>query len=368
MSLSKRIILIFSIALLSLLFVSCGFTSSSSRSNSGIASITTEVVDDTTYLVITYEDKDKEPERFAIPSGKDGTGIQTIVVKDNETGTGKTVSIYLTGQTDPEVSFDVSNGTSVTGITSELDEETGTTYVYVNYSDGTISEPIAIPKGEKGEGLVGCTTVENEDGSQTVTLEFTNSSYDITIPAQKEARGIDYIIGSTNTETNEYVLTIYYTDGTSEEVSFDGPEQPNSWLTGGNTPTDEEGKDGDFYFNTANSRIYFKTNGRWGLVADLGGQENYCTVEFDTNDPVKNDGIDPTYTGSFTEYNAIEINTYFEDNGWGPIPTCSYPGYTFLGWYTDKTIGVNTGHFTKLTPILGNITLYAIWEPIPTSE
>lgn len=365
MSLSKRIILIFSIALLSLLFVSCGFTSSGSRNNSGIASITTEVVDDTTYLVITYEDKDKEPERFAIPSGKDGTGIQTIVVKDNETGTGKTVSIYLTGQTDPEVSFDVSNGTSVTGITSELDEETGTTYVYVNYSDGTISDPIAIPKGEKGEGLVGCTTVENEDGSQTVTLEFTNSSYDITIPAQKEARGIDYIMGSTNTETNEYVLTIYYTDGDYEEISFEGPSQPNTWLTGTNIPDDSNGKNGDFYFDTDDSYIYYKSNGKWALIADLGQSSTSCWVEFDTNDPVVEEGtnIEPTYTGEFTRY-SIKVNSYFQDNGWGDIPTCSYPGYTFIGWYTDRTITVTSDKLTKLTPILGDITFYAIWEPI----
>lgn len=363
MSLSKRIILIFSIALLSLLFVSCGFTSSSSRSNSGIASITTEVVDDTTYLVITYEDKDKEPERFAIPSGKDGTGIQTIVVKDNETGTGKTVSIYLTGQTDPEVSFDVSNGISVTGITSELDEETGTTYVYVNYSDGTISDPIAIPKGEKGEGLVGCTTVENEDGSQTVTLEFTNSSYDITIPAQKEARGIDYIMGSTNTETNEYVLTIYYTDGTSEEVSFDGPEQPSVWLSGITTPTDDLGKDGDFYYNTQNSRIYSKVDGRWTLIASLGGGTNYCIVSFTLIDPDTTDDIDPSLISGSTQSLMYEVlaNTYFTQNGYSiPIPV--YPGYTFKGWYTSREINPTLGAFTDLTPILTNLTLYSIWE------
>ena len=363
MSLSKRIILIFSIALLSLLFVSCGFTSSSSRSNSGIASITTEVVDDTTYLVITYEDKDKEPERFAIPSGKDGTGIQTIVVKDNETGTGKTISIYLTGQTDPEVSFDVSNGTSVTGITSELDEETGTTYVYVNYSDGTISEPIAIPKGEKGEGLVGCTTVENEDGSQTVTLEFTNSSYDITIPAQKEARGIDYIIGSTNTETNEYVLTVYYTDGDYEEITFDGPSQPSAWLSGVSTPIDDLGKDGDFYFNTNNSRIYSKVDGKWSLIATIGGGTSYSVVTFDLNDPNKEDDIEPSISNNYNQQVTYEVttNTYFTSNGYSiPIPT--YEGYTFIGWYTSKEINQTTGTFTDLTPILNDMTLYAIWE------
>ena len=36
-------------------------------------------------------------------------------------------------------------------------------------------------------------------------------------------------------------------------------------------------------------------------------------------------------------------------------------GYTFLGWYTTKTIGPTSGVLTDLTPILSDLELYAQW-------
>ena len=43
-----------------------------------------------------------------------------------------------------------------------------------------------------------------------------------------------------------------------------------------------------------------------------------------------------------------------------PIPTRN--GYDFVGWYTTKTITPTSGKFTDLTPVMADLTLYAIWE------
>ncbi len=59
----------------------------------------------------------------------------------------------------------------------------------------------------------------------------------------------------------------------------------------------------------------------------------------------------------------IKHGTYFASAGYQiPIPTRS--GYNFKGWYTSKSVTPATGCFTDLTPVCGELTLYAIWEQI----
>ena len=36
-------------------------------------------------------------------------------------------------------------------------------------------------------------------------------------------------------------------------------------------------------------------------------------------------------------------------------------GFVFNGWRTDAEITANSGHFTNLTPVSSNLTLYANW-------
>ena len=67
-------------------------------------------------------------------------------------------------------------------------------------------------------------------------------------------------------------------------------------------------------------------------------------------------------------YCYIQRNTYFKQNGYGNIPVPTREGYTFLGWYTTKTIGPTSGVLTDLTPILSDLELYAQWAKNKTKN
>ena len=69
-----------------------------------------------------------------------------------------------------------------------------------------------------------------------------------------------------------------------------------------------------------------------------------------------------TYTLTFlTEGGlAIEPISNIEYNSTITLPIPSKEGYIFKGWFTGNT--VNDGHFTNLTKVKDNITLYARWE------
>ena len=64
--------------------------------------------------------------------------------------------------------------------------------------------------------------------------------------------------------------------------------------------------------------------------------------------------------GYESEY-FIERGDYFSTSVNAPLPSPIRDGYTFDGWYTSAVITPTTGHFTELTPVFGEITLYAKW-------
>jgi len=50
-----------------------------------------------------------------------------------------------------------------------------------------------------------------------------------------------------------------------------------------------------------------------------------------------------------------------------PVPSRS--GYKFLGWFTSADANdVNAGQLTDLTPIMGDLIVYARWESLPEVE
>ena len=62
---------------------------------------------------------------------------------------------------------------------------------------------------------------------------------------------------------------------------------------------------------------------------------------------------------------ASKTVTY--DSTYGELPTPTYEGYTFLGWYTDLNGGTRVTATTKIT-ITDNQILYAHWKKIYTSQ
>ena len=316
-----------------------------------------------TILRITYTDETKD--EFQIPKGVEGNGIREIKTTKNDKGDITTVTvIYTEEDMDPAI-FEIKDGVSISGVVSRTNEETGEIYLVVLYSDGTESEPHLLPKGEKGDGFSGFDKEDNEDGSQTYYFHFSNSEdVVITIPAPEKGdtgRGITSIIGTE--EEGLYILTINYSDETSEQIMFNRPKDPNAWLSGGEAPDKSLGRNGDYYFDTAHKIIYAKENGSWIKVVSFDDSTDYYFINFDLNDTLDGGPQASMPSGSYLSYIVVR-NTYFTDNGYGDIPVPSREGYKFVGWYRSKNVNATSGAFTDLTPILSDLTLYAQWEKI----
>ena len=127
-------------------------------------------------VFIIYSDEEIAPTTFVVPKGdagedgKDGNGIKEISYELSEDKQNTILNIEFTQQGVNPEKIIIPNGVSVTNIEQSFDEETQMTTLYVNFSDGSKSEPILIPKGEKGEDGATFIPSVSEDG----TLSWTN--------------------------------------------------------------------------------------------------------------------------------------------------------------------------------------------------
>ncbi len=333
-----------------------------------IESLTTELLSDgRTKIIITYTDETIAPVTFYIPKGdtgeqgEKGDGIKKITHSQDPISGNVTVTIELTNGEEP-VTYTLTNGVSVSNIETRVDEKTGTTYMKVNYSDGTSSEEIAIPKGQDGKGIIGYTQVPNEeDGSSTLVIMFSdNTSYDVKIPAPErgeQGRGILAIVS--NEDENYYYVTFYYTDETEETIYFSKPEKPNEWYYGASNPANTLGKDGDFYYNTETKTIFHNENGTWVEVFSYEDTLVTCEVKFYLN------GVDAVIPAIYNQNLTYQIQkgTNFASHNYPvPIPIARDPQYVFNGWYTEPdNITIVNGSFNDLTTVSTDMKLYANW-------
>ena len=95
----------------------------------------------------------------------------------------------------------------------------------------------------------------------------------ITIPAPEKGLGISSMMASE--EEGLYVLTVNYSDGTSERLVFNKPAEPNKWFSGASVPSFDLGSNGDYYFDHAHKVIYTKENGVWVSVVSFEDDNNY---------------------------------------------------------------------------------------------
>lgn len=332
-----------------------------------IAGITTQVLDDgQTMVVITYTSEEYQPTIFYLPKGengedgKDGTGIASFDYKEDNYGN-YDVTIKFTDESVEDVKLKLTNGVSISTISTKKNEETGETEMTLFYSDGSSSDPIVLPKGDKGEDGRGIASYEqktNEDGSSVILYTFTDGSeFECKIPAPEkgeDGKGIAAIVSS-QTET-EYVLIISYTDNsTPQVVRFD---KPSMWLFGTTAPNDiNDGKNGDFYYDTSKNTIYLKKDGTWVAQTDFKDVDTKYTVTFDLN---ADDAVFLPGFGFDSSYIFVNGDTFYSTQRSVPIPYRN--GYTFVGWYTSENPSVTHGTFTDLTPVISDMTLYAAWE------
>ena len=365
-NLFKKILLSILIGSCSLTFSSCfGFGEEALQINT-ITTVTLENGD--IQVIITYTDEDVKPTTFVVPKGsagedgKDGNGIKEITYSQSEDKQNTIVNIAFTQQGVNPVDVIVPNGVSVTGIDQSFDEETQMTTLIVNFSDGTKSEPILIPKGEKGDDGISVLGIEqkiNRDLSVTLTFKMSDeNSVEVIIPAPqsgKDGRGIKDIVSIPSGDS--YTMVITYDDDTTQKLEF---ARPNRWFSEMAKPTITDGIDGDLWYDTAHQIIYIKQNGRWIETMNFNDTQEEIipyTVTFNLNDTLEEPANMPT--GTFLEY-EINPNMNFYSSGYEiPIPTRE--GYEFAGWYTTKLVTNVNGNFTDLTYVMSNMTLYASW-------
>lgn len=337
-------------------------------------------------VVINFTDEERNPVSFIVPKGSDGTdgvGIKEITYSSSEDNAYTIIKVTYTDPNKEPSIFTVKNGekgVSVTGISKTYDEE-GNAYFYINFSDGTKSDPIKIekgPKGDKGDDGKGIKNIEtqiNEDGSVDLTIWYTDDiSYtEVSIPAPvkgETGRGIESMVATTLGD--KYILTINYTDGTKDELNFDKPKDGidgkdgkdgHTWLNGSRTPLDNEGNNGDYYFDILNKKIYFKRDGKWVLVISFDEQETLYTVSFNFNCKGDESLQVPGFEAPFSY--QFKRGSYFINDTINHFSTLPYPtrnGYIFNGWCTSTSKTATSGIFTDLTPIMSDLTLYALWE------
>ena len=329
--------------------------------------------DGRTQIKISYTDETIEPSIFYLPQGKpgvngeNGNGIKEVSHKQSEDGKTTNIHIEFTQKGFLPVDVVVPNGISVTSVTTEVNEGNGDTILTVNFSDGSKSDPIIIPKGEKGDAGVGLSNFEiitNKDGSKTLIFKYSDGSdYRCDIPApEKGDPGKDgnYITAIGSDEDDEfYYITFIFNEGEPKLTKFKKPEKPNTWLNGNDLPQASAGKDGDYYFDTLHKTIYTKTLGSWVIVVDLDDNNESYVVSFDLNDK---DGVNVDATlpnEAKSHYLVVRGSNFFSSRYTVPMP--QRQGFSFAGWYTTKTPNINNGAFTDLTPVFADLTLYAKW-------
>ena len=363
----KKVISLLAIPLTLTYLSSCSFFNTGKEDSYMIKSIEAEQFEDgSTKVTITYDDEEKEPVVFYIPKGEQGdigetgatgNGIAGIENKGtDETGKYTIMEITYTDTSIPSTEFKVPNGASIDRIESSYNDTTGFVTVKITLSNGD-SLSFDLPRGKDGNGISNIEQIVNADKSVTLIIHFTEGgTTTVEIPAPKDGedgRGISSMI---STETNDkYIITVNYTDGTSDVLELTRPTDPNNWYTGYGIPENSFGKNGDFYFDIDNKNIYGKSGGRWSLIYSFTDTGDVYEVTFDLNDTID---APATMKGQLSY--QIERGTYFAASGY-KIPEPTRTGYEFVGWYTTKEPGPTNGAFTDLTPVFADLQLYAKW-------
>ena len=346
----------FIVALLALPFLfgcSSFFKSSGSSYGNGIESITHTTVPEGVEITITYTDDSKEPVTFIVPQGTaglDGNSIREIVPGYDNNGN-LTITIIYTDPAMPALTLPIPSNKGIKSINQQLDVD-GNTVLTLIYTDDTMSDPIVIFKGASGISVIDIVPTQKPDGSVELEVKMSDGSkYTVLIPAPNTGNGISYM--ETSMTDAEYIITVVYTNGDTEELRFD---KPTRWFQVYAQPGPGDYNNGDYAFDVLSHIIYTKQNGVWVVVADLNtGTSNVTySVVFDVN------GTDVSVTRGELAYTVPNGKTFYSEGN--VVPELTRPNFDFLGWSTVKQPTVVNGWFTDLTPVVSDMTLYAIWK------
>jgi hypothetical protein len=309
-----------------------------------------------TVVVISFNEDGKAPLTFTIAKGETGeagNGIASIDAVVESEAVVLTITYTDSTMAPTKISVPIVNGkdgVSVVGVDVSSDTN-GNTVLVFRYSNDKTSDPIVIPKGKDGVGIANIAATKNDDGSTTLTITFTDSTRaPVTLTIPKGEPGVSITSITSDQKDGYYYLHIIFSDGSKQDLSFAIPSVA-TWLAGTSDPEDSLGSDGDFYMNTANGGIFHKESGAWVFLVRLWqGATSYYYVTFNPNG-----GLIAGASSDVRE--KVKAGEYITD-----LPTPTLTGKTFAGWWTSIAEDPNAGHFTVLTPVFSNLTLYARWS------
>ena len=351
----QKLLLMVSSGFLSLSLAGCALFPENDATKIGIEEITAVPLENGDIEVtITYNSETMDPVKFLIPAGKEGkngNGIKSFTPNYDEVTGITTITIEFTDPDVDSLDWQVPAGRGVERFASEIDED-GNTILRAIYTDGTKSDPIKIFKGDSGRGIADITQTPFPDDSVLLTITYTDDSdpVEVTIPAPKEGRGI-VAITQLEDEYN-YTLHLNYSDGTEEDINF---SRPAIWSVVSEKPKSNEGKEGDYAFDTDHDIIYVKTENGWDEAVRFKTEATVYSVMFDKN---ADDAV--LAVGLSTPYTVNRGETFYSSSYQVPLYVRS--GYTFVGWSTSKTPNPTNGYFNDLTPVMSDMVLYAIWQ------
>lgn len=352
-----------------------------------IEDCTHEVLEDGNTLVTVTFKNGVDPLTFTIDKGSLGKDGNYVTAVDSSVSEDDIITFVIHysdhDYADTTISFPLEQGKEgryVMDVRVSYDSSmpnVPTTIVFV-YSDGTESEPITLPNGftsEFGVSITGVRIGVVDEGRLPIAFIFTNESReDFTFYVLKGEDGKDGTtlsrVESRQDDSYYYVDFYFLRDDGNEYLAYtfrnDYVDDSTSWYQGAGEPNPSlltSAKEGDLYFDTVNDRIYCLENGTWNLIFDVTGGEggfshpDYCIVTYDLNGGVwEKLGIATTMMSS-VKYNDY-APTSFSDLG-NPY----LADKTFMGWYSYSDFGnPNAGKLDSLTPIVGDITVYAWYE------
>lgn len=327
-----------------------------------------------TLVTMYFTDEDVEPLTFEIPRGETGEigpigatglGIKEITSRQSEDGLNTILTIVFTSEDVPNQEITVPNGVSVADVTLKYypDEETYT--FEFTMSNGDVFETETFEKPKDGIGIASVEKTTDDDGNIIITITYTDSSMGqngqtvITIPYKngEDGRGITSIVGTQL--DNLYYITVFFNDGSSEQLNPIEIPSTTQWLYGYGAPNSiisSQAKRGDYYFDQENYIIYFYDGSNFVEIINLTENNQItkqCTVTFDPNG------------GRFISDTIGKIVVPAGSTiSLASIPLCAKDGYSFKGYYTTPEGPLNplSGNLTDLTPIYSDVTFYAYYE------
>lgn len=354
----SRFILLTSLLLGSVYLSSCSFMGDTTYHIESVE--TKKDTSGNTVFVIHFTDSTIPDYSFTLPESKKGVGITTVSSVISPDGNSLILTIVLSDNSTKTVTVPINNGKngrSIEKIEEYINEnnEACIAIYFVNESEPTI---LLLPKGEPGNGIKDITYESDANGNISVLINFTEEdkpSISFMIP---RGIGIKNIAASFNDE-GYLVFTFTMSDNTKIEVETES--RVTMWHSGSSDPNSVPiGNIGDFYFYIPTLTIYQKTIDGWKEVASLGTKTNtgYKTVTLDLN---VNDGsgVPASFVNYYGDgkFSILTGRTFF-DSGI-ELPQAIRNGYTFEGWFIDKTYNEINGRFTNMSAVGKDMTVYA---------